>query len=91
MQPAGKKGKEWRDGPVNARADAQLNSFEWQRRRGDEKELVLSLRAAPRLSRATCGRSPYKCGNSPSGWVACSAVSYRGSEGRTARLCEVIP
>jgi hypothetical protein len=76
---------------VNARGRVQLNLFEWQRRRGDEKQAGPFLRAAPPLSRATCGCSRYRCGNSPIVWAACSAVSYRDNEGRTARLCVVIP
>jgi hypothetical protein len=73
------------------RARAQLNLLEWQRRRGAEKEAVLFLRAAPPLSRATGDCSRYRCGNSPIGSVACSAVSNCGNEGKTARLCVVIP
>ena len=76
---------------MNARAGAQFTLLEWPRRRDDEKEGVLSRRAAPPLSRATCDCSRYRCGNSPIGSVACSAVSYRGNEGKTARLCVVIP
>jgi len=76
---------------VNAQAGAQLNLLEWQRRRGDEKEAVLSLRAAPPLSRATGDCSRYRRGNSPIGSVACSAVSYRGNGGRTARWYVLMP
>jgi len=49
------------------------------------------LLAAFPLSRATCDCSRYRCGNSPIGWVACSAVSSRGTEGRTARVWELMP
>ena len=66
-------------GPVNA----------WPTR-GDEKASVPFLRAALPLSRATCDCSGYRYGNSPIGWVGCSAVSYRGKTGRTARLCQLI-
>jgi hypothetical protein len=87
---AGERSPSSNNGP-NARAGAQLNLLEWQRRRGDEKEAVLSPRAAPPLSRATGDCSRYRYGNSPIGSAACSAVSHRGNEGRTARLCVVIP
>jgi hypothetical protein len=76
---------------ANAWTGARLKLSEWQSPCGDEKAAVPSPLAAFPLSRATCDCSRYRCGNSPFGWVACSAVSCCGSEGRTARLGDLIP